>query len=202
MAAVAARGRRCRGVVLLLLLASVVAPLGLYGGSYVSPLPDSTVARGLLDREGESNLVWSQVAAFDGLLSICLFGHTGVADLTIEKLDEHKNRALSATDDWQVVDAASKNRAFVKPDAGVRRKNPGSGDANEVITEGNDGAQSGQEVGEPGEINRTEEQNLEGIKDMKSDASEEEQNDRSGEAGVNNIPRMHTTMNSSVEKCK
>ncbi|KAL5200868.1 hypothetical protein ABZP36_035222 [Zizania latifolia] len=206
MAAAAGRGRRCRGVVLLLLLASVLAPLVLYGGSPVSPLPDSTVARGLLDREGESNLVWSQVAASDVSLA---------KDLTIEKLGEHKNRVLSATDDWQVVDAASKNRAFVKPDAGVRRKNPGSGDADEVITEGNDGAQLGQEgvirevVGrdrsadgfsEPGETNRAEERNREGIKEIKSDGSEEEQDDGSGEGGANNIPGMHTTMNSSLEK--
>lgn len=43
-----ARGRRCRGVVLLLLLASVLAPLVLYGGSpvSVSTLPDSTGTNG------------------------------------------------------------------------------------------------------------------------------------------------------------
>lgn len=37
-----ARGRRCRGAVLLLLIASVLAPLVLYGRSPLSPLPDST----------------------------------------------------------------------------------------------------------------------------------------------------------------
>lgn len=43
-----ARGRRCRGVVLLLLLSSVLAPLVLYGGSpvSVSTLPDSTGTNG------------------------------------------------------------------------------------------------------------------------------------------------------------
>jgi hypothetical protein len=39
--AAAGRGQRCRGVVVLLLLASVLAPLALYGTSPVS-LPDST----------------------------------------------------------------------------------------------------------------------------------------------------------------
>ncbi|KAL5206140.1 hypothetical protein ABZP36_034349 [Zizania latifolia] len=206
-AALAARGRRCRGVVLLLLLASVLAPLVLYGGSPVAHLPDSTVARGVLDREDESNLVWPQVAASDVSLA---------KDLTIERLGEHKNRVLSATDDWQVVETSSKKPAFEKPVANVRRKNPGSGDADAAITEGNDGAQSGQEgvirevvsrdisadgFSEPGEINGAEEQNREGIKEIKLlDASEEEQNDGSGEAGGNNIAGMHTTLNSSLEK--
>ncbi|KAF0913841.1 hypothetical protein E2562_024926 [Oryza meyeriana var. granulata] len=209
MASAAARGRRCRGVVLLLLLASVLAPLVLYGGSPVSPLPDSTVARGVLDREDESNLVWPQVvAASDVSLA---------KDLTIERLGEHKNRVLSATEDWQVVEAASKNLAFEKSDASVLMKDPGSGDADAVITEGNGGAQSGQDgvirevvsrnrdadgFSEPGEINRAEERAGEMIKEIKLDASEEGQNDEADETGVNNIAGMHTTgsLDSSLRK--
>ncbi|KAL5230590.1 hypothetical protein ABZP36_029366 [Zizania latifolia] len=53
---------------------------------------------------------------------------------------------------------------------------------------------------EPGEINGAEEQNQEGIKEIKLDASEEEQNDGSVEAGGNNIAGMHTTLNPSLEK--
>ncbi|KAG8049810.1 hypothetical protein GUJ93_ZPchr0009g1402 [Zizania palustris] len=204
-AALAARGRRCRGVVLVLLLASVLAPLVLYGGSPVSHLPDSTVARGVLDREDESNLVWTQVVASDASLA---------KDLTIERLGEHKNRVLSATDDWHVVETSSKKPAFENPVANVRRKNPGSGDADAAITEGNDGAQPGQEGAirevvnrdisadgfrEPGGIDGAEEQNRERIKEIKLDASEEEQNDGSGEAGGNNIAGMHTSLN-SLEK--
>ncbi|KAG8049858.1 hypothetical protein GUJ93_ZPchr0009g1282 [Zizania palustris] len=204
-AALAARGRRCRGVVLVLLLASVLAPLVLYGGSPVSHLPDSTVARGVLDREDESNLVWPQVVASDASLA---------KDLTIERLGEHKNRVLSATDDWHVLETSSKKPAFENPVANVRRKNPGSVDADVAITEGNDGAQPGQEgvirevvnrdisadgFREPGEIDGAEEQNRERIKEIKLDASEEEQNDGSGEAGGNNIAGMHTSLN-SLEK--
>uniref|UniRef100_A0A0D9XEW9 Hexosyltransferase n=1 Tax=Leersia perrieri TaxID=77586 RepID=A0A0D9XEW9_9ORYZ len=197
----AARGRRCRGVVLLLLLASVLAPLVLYGGDPVSiHLPDSTVASGVLDREdGESNLVVYPhvVAASD--LSLA-------KDLTIERLGEHKNRVLSATDDWQVVE---------KSDATVLSKDPGSGNSDEVVTEGNGGALSGRDgvirevvsrdrggdgFGEPGEINEAEERH--GDKEIKSDASEEEQNDGAVETGANNIAGMHTTggLDSSLQK--
>ncbi|WVZ65340.1 hypothetical protein U9M48_014720 [Paspalum notatum var. saurae] len=82
--------RRCRGAaLLLLLLATVLAPLVLYGGSPVSVahLPDST-------------------------------------DLTIERLGEHKNRVLSATDHWQVVEAGSRSRASGKSDPAVVREDP------------------------------------------------------------------------------
>uniref|UniRef100_A0A0E0ET95 Hexosyltransferase n=1 Tax=Oryza meridionalis TaxID=40149 RepID=A0A0E0ET95_9ORYZ len=202
-----ARGRRCRGVVLLLLLASVLAPLVLYGGSpvSVSTLPDSTMASGVLDREGEYNLV---VAASDVSLA---------KDLTIERVGEHKNRVLSATEDWQVVEAASKNTAFEKPDASVSRKDPGSGDANVVVTEGNGGAQSGRDsvtrevvrrdrgangFTQPGEIDGGDPRDGEMVDRVKFDVSVEEQNDGAGETGVNNIAGTHTSgnLNSSLEK--
>lgn len=129
MAAPVARGRRCRGAVLLLLLASVLAPLALYGRSPVS-LPDSTVARGAFDREDGSNLVWPHMAASEVSLA---------KDLTMERLGEHKNRVLSAADDWQAVEIAKRT------DTSVRWKEPVSRDADEVVAEGNGSSQSRQD---------------------------------------------------------
>jgi hypothetical protein len=139
--------------------------------------------------------------------------------LTIERLGEHKNRVLSATEDWQVVEAASKNPAFEKSDASVSRKDPGSGDANVVITEGNGAAQSGRDgviwevvsrdrgsdgFTQPWEINGGEERDGERVDRVKLGVSVEEQNDGTGETGVNNIAGTHTSgnLNSSLEKVK
>uniref|UniRef100_J3MYI7 Hexosyltransferase n=1 Tax=Oryza brachyantha TaxID=4533 RepID=J3MYI7_ORYBR len=172
---------------------------------------EDVLARGVLDREDEPSLAWPQVvAASDVSLA---------KDLTIERLGEHKNRVLSATDDWQVVEAVSRNvnPALEKPDAIVSTKDHRSGIADEVSTEGNGGGQSGQDgvilevVGrdrssdgfsEPGEINEAEERDGEKIKEIKSDDGVEGQNDGAGETGVNNVAGMHATGNldSSLQK--
>ncbi|KAJ1290130.1 hypothetical protein BS78_02G219200 [Paspalum vaginatum] len=134
--------RRCRGaVLLLLLLATVLAPLVLYGGSPVSVahLPDSTAASGAFDREDAPNLVWPHMAASEVSLA---------KDLTIGRLGEHKNRVLSATDHWQVVEAGSGSRASGKSDTAVVRKDPESRNADEeegLGAVGNASARFGQE---------------------------------------------------------
>ncbi|XP_062198440.1 probable galacturonosyltransferase 4 [Phragmites australis] len=202
----AARGRRLRGAALLLLLASVLAPLVLYGGSPVSvaPLPDSTAASGAFDREDASNLVWPHVATSEVSLA---------RDLTIERLGEHKNRVLSATDHWQVVDAASRSHASGKSDASVVREEPDSRNADEEdarVISGNDNARLGQNgmikevvrtegnadgFGEPRDIKEAGEQNGKGFGIELPHAIDVELKDGSGEAGKNNISAMHTIGN-------
>uniref|UniRef100_A0ACD5Y426 Uncharacterized protein n=1 Tax=Avena sativa TaxID=4498 RepID=A0ACD5Y426_AVESA len=193
-----ARGRRCRGAVLLLLLASVLAPLALYGRSPVS-LPDSTVARVAFDREDGSNLVWPHMAASEVSLA---------KDLTIERLGEHKNRVLSAADDWQAVEIA-KTHSSEKIDTSVPWKEPVSRDADEAIAEGKGSTQSRQE-GLIKEVVSTdsmeaEEQGGQGIKEkelLDASDSEVEHKDGSGAAAGSNIDGMTTTGNqsSSLEK--
>uniref|UniRef100_A0ACD5XTA1 Uncharacterized protein n=1 Tax=Avena sativa TaxID=4498 RepID=A0ACD5XTA1_AVESA len=194
-----ARGRRCRGAVLLLLLASVLAPLALYGRSPVS-LPDSTVARGAFDRENGSNLVWPHRAASEVSLA---------KDLTIERLGEHKNRVLSAADDWQAVEIA-KIHSSEKIDTTVPWKEPVSRDADEAIAEGNGSAQSRQD-GLIKEVVTTdsmeaEEQGGQVIKEKEvpdASDSEDEHKDGSGAAAAeSNIAGITTTGNlsSSLEK--
>ncbi|KAK1631732.1 hypothetical protein QYE76_006047 [Lolium multiflorum] len=193
MAAPVARGRRCRGAVLLLLLASVLAPLALYGRSPVS-LPDSTVARGAFDREDGSNLVWPHMAASEVSLA---------KDLTMERLGEHKNRVLSAADDWQAVEIAKRT------DTSVRWKEPVSRDADEVVAEGNGSSQSRQD-GVIKEVVSTngkgaEEGDGQGVKEkLAQDTDEVENRDGSGAAAENNsISGMTTTGNlssSSLQK--
>lgn len=126
---------------LLLLVASVLAPLVLYGGSPVSvaPLPDSTVASGAFDPEGASNLVWSHMAASAVSLA---------KGLITERLGEHKNRVLSATDHWQVVEAGSRNRASGKSGtAGVREDHhlPNSEEEGDLVVVESGSARFGQE---------------------------------------------------------
>ncbi|XP_062194721.1 probable galacturonosyltransferase 4 [Phragmites australis] len=203
----AARGRRrCRGAVLLLLLASVLAPLVLYGGSpvSVSQLPDSTVVSGAFDGEDASNLVWPQMAASEVSLT---------KDLTIERLGEHKNRVLSATDHWQVVEAASRSRASGKSDASVVREEYESRNVDEEdnpVVVGNDNAQLehdgmikevvGRERREYvsdklGDIEEAELQNGKGGGTELPHAIDVEHKNGSDEAGRNNISGMHTTGN-------
>jgi len=184
--------------VLLLLLASVLAPLALYGRSPVS-LPDSTVARGAFDREDGSNLVWPHMAASEVSLA---------KDLTIERLGEHKNRVLSAADDWQAVEIA-KTHSSEKIDTSVPWKEPVSRDADEAIAEGKGSTQSRQE-GLIKEVVSTdsmeaEEQGGQGIKEkelLDASDSEVEHKDGSGAAAGSNIDGMTTTGNqsSSLEK--
>uniref|UniRef100_A0ACD5YEK2 Uncharacterized protein n=1 Tax=Avena sativa TaxID=4498 RepID=A0ACD5YEK2_AVESA len=194
-----ARGRRCRGAVLLLLLASVLAPLALYGRSPVS-LPDSTVARGAFDREDGSNLVWPHMAASEVSLA---------KDLTIERLGEHKNRVLSAADDWQAVEIV-KSQSAEKIDTTVPWKEPVSRDVDEAIAEGNGSAHSRQD-GLIKEVVSTdsmesEEQGGQGIKEKElpdASDSEVEHKDGSGAAAAeSNIAGITTTGNlsSSFEK--
>ncbi|XP_066394519.1 probable galacturonosyltransferase 4 [Miscanthus floridulus] len=133
------RRRRCRGAVLLLLLASVLAPLVLYGGSSfsVAPLPDSTVASGAFDQEGASNLVWPHMAASAVSLA---------KDLIIERLGEHKNRVLSATDRWQVVEAgSSRSRASGKSDTAADSELRSAEEEDDPVVVGNGSARLGQD---------------------------------------------------------
>ncbi|KAL6656214.1 hypothetical protein ACP70R_007040 [Stipagrostis hirtigluma subsp. patula] len=208
--AAAARGRRLRGAVLLLLLASVLAPLVLYGGSpvSVSHLPDSTAASGAFDREGEPNLVWPQVAAS---------GVSLAKDLTIERLGEHKNRVLSATDHWQVVEAEGRSRASGKADGSVQKEEPKSQSVDEedrLVVVRNDGALSGQDgmIKEVVEMERraggsdktgdskdVELQNGKGVGTELRHAINVEHKDGSDESGESTISAMHTigSLNSS-----
>ncbi|KAL6844704.1 hypothetical protein ACP4OV_025363 [Aristida adscensionis] len=211
LSAAATRGRRrLRGAVLLLLLASVLAPLVLYGGSpvSVSPLPDSTAASGAFDREDARNLVWPQVAASEVSLA---------KDLTIESLGEHKNRVLSATDHWQAVEADSRSRASGKPDASVQREEAESRNVDEEdsqVVARNDSALLGQggmikEVVEmergtdgsdkPGNREEAELQDGKGVDIELPRAVDVVHKDGSGVPGERNISGMHTTesLNSS-----
>ncbi|OEL37366.1 putative galacturonosyltransferase 4 [Dichanthelium oligosanthes] len=196
--------RRCRGAVLLLLLASVLAPLVLYGGSPVSvaPLPDSTVASGAFDREDAPNLVWPQIAASEVSLA---------KDLTIERLGEHKNRVLSAADHLQAVEAASRSHASGKPDASVLREEPDSRNADEEdapVIAGNDSARLGrggmikEVVGSEGSADGfgetrvgKEVQNREEVGIKLPRSIDAEHKDGSDEAGENIISGMHTVGN-------
>ncbi|VAI33522.1 hypothetical protein VPH35_090745 [Triticum aestivum] len=196
----AARGRRCRGAVLLLLAASVLAPLVLYGRFPVSPLPDSAVARGAFDRgDGSgSNLVWPHMAASEVSLA---------KDLTIERLGEHKNRVLSATDDWQAVEVARSHPSEKKIDTW---EDPASRDAHQVVAVGNDSAQSTQDdmikevvstdgradgFRDPGDSKEAEEQDGQGMDEKElQDATELEHKDGSG-ASENNIAGTDTAGN-------
>ncbi|PUZ71204.1 hypothetical protein GQ55_2G295700 [Panicum hallii var. hallii] len=202
--------RRCRGAVLLLLLASVLAPLVLYGGSPVSVahLPDSTAASGAFDREDAPNLVWPQIAAS---------GVSLAKDLTIERLGEHKNRVLSATDHWQAVEAASRSRASGKPDASVLREEPESRNADDEdapVVEGNGNAGLGQggvirevvgsegsadRFGEPGDGKDAVVRNGKEVGIKLPHSIDAEHKDGSDGAGENIISGMHATgsLNSS-----
>ncbi|CAN6204803.1 unnamed protein product [Urochloa humidicola] len=197
--------RRCRGAVLLLLLASVLAPLVLYGGSPVSVavLPDSTLASAAFDREDAPNLVWPQIAASEVSLA---------KDLTIESLGEHKNRVLSATDHLQAVEAVSRNRASGKPDASVLREEPESRNLDEEdapVVEGNGRARLGQgsvirevvrsegsadRFGEPGVGEQALLQNGKEVGIKLPHSIDAEHKDGSDEAGEN-ISGMHSLVN-------
>nr|CAB3457374.1 unnamed protein product [Digitaria exilis] len=179
--------RRCRAAVLLLLLASVFAPLVLYGGSPVSvaPLPDSTVASAAFDREDAPNLVWPQIEV------------SRAEDLTIESLGEQKTRVLSATDHLQAVEAA-KSRASGKPDASVLPESRNADGEDAPFIEGNDSARlvqggvirevvgregSGGRFGNPGDDREPQLQEA------------AEHNDGSDEAGENFISGVHALGN-------
>ncbi|KAG2635735.1 hypothetical protein PVAP13_2NG381300 [Panicum virgatum] len=177
--------RRCRGAVLLLLLASVLAPLVLYGGSPVSVahLPDSTAASGAFDREDAPNLVWPQIAAS---------GTSLARDLTIERPGEHKNRVLSATDHLQAVEAASRSRASGKSDASVLREEPESrnvDDEDAPVVEGDGNAGLGQ-----GGV----------IREVVGSEGSAEHKDGSDDGGENIISGMHSTgsLNSSSSQTR
>uniref|UniRef100_A0A0A9DFZ6 Glycosyltransferase QUASIMODO1, putative n=1 Tax=Arundo donax TaxID=35708 RepID=A0A0A9DFZ6_ARUDO len=134
-------------------------------------------------------------------------------DLTIERLEEHKNRVLSATDHWQVVEAASRSRASGKSDASVAREEPESRNADEEddpVVVGNDNDRLGQggmikEVvgregsadgfGEPRHNKEAEEQNGKGIVIELPHATNVEHKDGSDEQGKNNISGQHAIGN-------
>jgi hypothetical protein len=141
--------------------------------------------------------------------------------LTIETLGEHKNRVLSAADDWQAVETA-RSHSSEKTDAHVRWKEPVSRDADEAVAEGNGSALSGQDgvikevistergadgFGDPGDSKEDEEQGGQGMKEKElqdpSD-SEVEHRDGSGAAAGSTIAGMRTAGNltSSLEQVK
>jgi hypothetical protein len=60
--------------------------------------------------------------------SLKTFVYTSFTDLTIGRLGEHKNRVLSTTGHWQVVDTASKSS-----DASVVREESESQNADEIV---------------------------------------------------------------------
>ncbi|TVU09970.1 hypothetical protein EJB05_43470, partial [Eragrostis curvula] len=171
--AVAARGRRrFRAALLLLLLASVLAPLVLYGGSpvSVSHLPDST-------------------------------------DLTIERLGDHKNRVLSATDHWRVVEATSGNRVSGKSDASVVREVSELRNEDAIVV-GNDNSQLGQDGvirevvgrerrddGSDQVVDGKAESNAIGVGTEVPHEIGVEQKDGLDEAGQKHISRIHATGN-------
>jgi hypothetical protein len=99
-------------------------------------------------------------------------------DLIIERLGEHKNRVLSATDRWQVVEAgSSRSRASGKSDtAAVREEHelPRTEEEDDPVVVGNGSARLGQDgiikevvgsqgredgSGEPGDSREVGEQN-------------------------------------------
>jgi hypothetical protein len=129
--------------------------------------------------------------------------------LTIERLGEHKNRVLSAADDWQAVEIA-KSHSSERTDASVRWKEPVSRDTDEVVAEGNGSVQSRHD-GVIKEVVSTdskgaEEEDGQGVKEkLLRDADEVEHRDGSGAAAENNsISGMTTTGNlsSSLQKVK
>jgi hypothetical protein len=130
------------------------------------------------------------------------------ADLTIERLGEHKNRVLSAADDWQAVEVA-KSHSSEKTGTSVRWKEPVSRDADEVVAEGNGSVQSRHD-GVIKEVVSTdskgaEEEDGQGVKEkLLRDTEEVEHGDGSGAAAENIISGMTTTGNlsSSLQKVK
>ncbi|GJM98480.1 hypothetical protein PR202_ga15497 [Eleusine coracana subsp. coracana] len=197
----AARGRRrFRGALLLLLLTSVLAPLVLYGGApvSVSHLPDSTGAF-------PPPLVLSAAAA---AAAACVgkFLCMSFVDSTIERLREHKNRVLSATDHWQVVEAASRSRISEKSDP--LREESESRNAHEILV-GNDSDQLGKDGiikevvgkerrgdGSDQAVDSTaESQNARSVDKELPHAIDVEHKDGSKEVARNNMSGKHTTGN-------
>jgi alpha-1,4-galacturonosyltransferase len=91
------------------------------------------------------------------------FVHVSFTDLTIERLGEHKNRVLSATDHWQVVDTASK-----RSDASLVREELESQNADES-------------------------QNASGVDKELPHTIDVEHSDGSDESGQNNVSGTHAT---------
>uniref|UniRef100_A0A453L2Z5 Uncharacterized protein n=1 Tax=Aegilops tauschii subsp. strangulata TaxID=200361 RepID=A0A453L2Z5_AEGTS len=163
--------------------------------------------RGAFDRGDGSgpSLVWPHMAASEVSLA---------KDLTIERLGEHKNRVLSATDDWQAVEVARSHPSEKKIDTW---EDPASWDAHQVVAVGNDSAQSTQDdmikevvstdgradgFHHPGDSKVAEEQDGQGMDEKElQDASEVEHKDGS-DASENNIAGTHPAANltSSLEK--
>jgi len=126
-------------------------------------------------------------------------------DLTIERLGEHKNRVLSATDHLQAVEAASRSRASGKPDASVLREEPESRNA---VVEGNGNAGLGQggvirevvgsegsagRFGEPGDGKDAVARNGKEVGIKLPHSIDAEHKDGSDEGGESIISGMHTT---------
>uniref|UniRef100_A0A453L2D4 Uncharacterized protein n=1 Tax=Aegilops tauschii subsp. strangulata TaxID=200361 RepID=A0A453L2D4_AEGTS len=129
---------------------------------------------------------------------------------------EHKNRVLSATDDWQAVEVARSHPSEKKIDTW---EDPASWDAHQVVAVGNDSAQSTQDdmikevvstdgradgFHHPGDSKVAEEQDGQGMDEKElQDASEVEHKDGS-DASENNIAGTHPAANltSSLEKVK
>jgi len=132
-------------------------------------------------------------------------------DLTIERLGEHKNRVLSATDHLQAVEAASRSRASGKSDASVLREEPESrnvDDEDAPVVEGNGNAGLGQggvirevvgsegsagRFGEPGDGNDAVVQNGKEVGIKLPHSIDAEHKDGSDEGGESIISGMHTT---------
>lgn len=141
-------------------------------------------------------MVWPHMAASEVSLA---------KDLTIERLGEHKNRVLSATDDWQAVQAA-RSRSSENSDASVQLKVPVTRDADDMIAEETGSAQSGQEgrikevvisqrnadgFGDPGNAKEAEEQD--------GQATEVEHRDGSDASTENNVAGINTTVRSFLK---
>ncbi|RCV12161.1 hypothetical protein SETIT_2G247400v2 [Setaria italica] len=160
------------------------------------------VASAAFDREDAPNLVWPQIAA------------SLAKDLTIERLGEHKNRVLSATDHWQAVEgASSRSRVPGKPDASVLREESETRNADEEdapVIEGNERARLGQGgvikqvvgseasadgFGEPRDGKEAVLQNGEEVGIKLLHPIDAEHKEGSDEAGENIVSGMHTVGN-------